>query len=441
MSEHEYTWRPLLTGPAAERARDVVLSIGNDIREMDRATAVESDTDDPFIALLFAYLGKAMSDARSSEFAENIFDAACEHLRGMGQRPALYGGAAGIVWLDAHLNRWFRKADEGEPGADGSAHADEDRYGEVDEVLTRVLAAPPGAYPYELISGFAGFGMAWLERLPEAIAAQHLERIVDSVDASAVTRADWLLWRTPPHWMVGWRRAIAPNGYFNLGVSHGMPGLLVVLARIAHAGIATEKARRLVDGGVEWLLKQRRNDTPAHWFPSWITDDAIPDQASGLRWCYGGLGIGAALATIAQLLQNSRWTKAALEILRSAASVRTMEEAGLVDAGLCHGASGCAHLFNRSFQTTGDPALAEAARHWFDVVLDLRKPGCGLGGYEVWSIPRGTKFDPFSPEKIALNEWVTEARWLTGASGIGLALLAAFSPLEPHWDRLLAIST
>jgi lantibiotic modifying enzyme len=283
--------------------------------------------------------------------------------------------------------------------------------------------------------------MAWLERLPEAIAAQHLERIVDSVDASAVTRADGLSWHTPPHWLVGWQRASAPSGYFNLGVSHGVPGLLVVLARIAHAGIATEKARRLVDGGVEWLLKQRRNDTPAHWFPSWITDDAIPDKASGLHWCYGGLGVGAALAAIAQLLQSSHWTEAALEILRSAASVRTMEEAGFVDAGLCHGASGCAHLFNRAFQTTGDPALAEAARHWFDVVLDLRKPGRGLGGYEAWSTPRGTKIDPFSPEKTATTEWVTEARWLTGASGIGLALLASFSPLQPHWDRLLAIST
>jgi hypothetical protein len=73
-------------------------------------------------------------------------------------------------------------------------------------------------------------------------------------------------------------------------------------------------------------------------------------------------------------------------------------------------------------------------------VLDLRKPGRGLGGYEVWSIPREARFDPLSPERISLNEWVTEARWLTGASGIGLALLAAFSPLEPRWDRLLAIS-
>jgi lantibiotic modifying enzyme len=241
--------------------------------------------------------------------------------------------------------------------------------------------------------------------------------------------------------LVGWQRARAPNGYFNLGVSHGVPGLLVVLARIAHAGIASDKARRLVDRGVEWLLKQRRNDTPAHWFPSWITDDAPPDNGGGLHWCYGGLGIGAALATIGQLLQSSHWTEAALEILRSAASVRMMDEAGINDAGLCHGASGCAHIFNRAFQITGEPALAEAARHWFDVVLDLRKPGCGLGGYEVWSTPQGTTIDPSSPEGIAPIDWVTEARWLTGASGIGLALLAAVSPLEPHWDRLLAIST
>jgi hypothetical protein len=140
-----------------------------------------------------------------------------------------------------------------------------------------------------------------------------------------------------------------------------------------------------------------------------------------------------------QLLGNSQWIDAALDILRGAALVRTMEAAGVVDAGLCHGVTGNAHLFNRVFQATGVPILAEAARYWYGVALDLRRPGRGVGGYQAWTTPRA-KLAPASPERPAAAEWISEVRWLTGASGVGLALLAASSPLEPRWDRLMAIS-
>jgi lantibiotic biosynthesis protein len=33
--------------------------------------------------------------------------------------------------------------------------------------------------------------------------------------------------------------------------------------------------------------------------------------------------------------------------------------------------------------------------------------------------------------------WTGDPGFLTGAAGIGLALLAAVSPVEPEWDRLL----
>jgi hypothetical protein len=34
-------------------------------------------------------------------------------------------------------------------------------------------------------------------------------------------------------------------------------------------------------------------------------------------------------------------------------------------------------------------------------------------------------------------EWRPESGFLTGSAGIGLALLAATTPVEPEWDRVL----
>jgi hypothetical protein len=100
-----------------------------------------------------------------------------------------------------------------------------------------------------------------------------------------------------------------------------------------------------------------------------------------------------------------------------------------VDAGLCHGAAGLAHLFNRMFQATGDPALGEAARGWYARTLDARRPGRGIGGIAA----RVSESDGGS-------RWVADPGLLTGAAGVALALLAGVSSVDPAWDRLLLVS-
>jgi hypothetical protein len=118
-----------------------------------------------------------------------------------------------------------------------------------------------------------------------------------------------------------------------------------------------------------------------------------------------------------------------LAVARRAAQ-RPPEQSGVRDAGLCHGAAGIGHLFNRMYQAMGDPTLGEAARFWFGRTLDMRRPGRGVGGYQA--------FHPVSPGD---DTWVDDRGFLSGSAGIALALLAAVSPVEPAWDRVLLIST
>jgi hypothetical protein len=41
---------------------------------------------------------------------------------------------------------------------------------------------------------------------------------------------------------------------------------------------------------------------------------------------------------------------------------------------------------------------------------------------------------------VGTSRWSDETGFLTGAAGIGLALLAALTPVEPEWDRVLLLS-
>jgi hypothetical protein len=56
----------------------------------------------------------------------------------------------------------------------------------------------------------------------------------------------------------------------------------------------------------------------------------------------------------------------------------------------------------------------------------MRRTGEGVGGFRAQL--------PDERERLV---WIDDPGFLTGAAGIGLALLAAVSPVEPAWDRLL----
>jgi hypothetical protein len=75
-------------------------------------------------------------------------------------------------------------------------------------------------------------------------------------------------------------------------------------------------------------------------------------------------------------------------------------------------------------QAAADSQLADAARFWFAHALEMRTPGRGIAGFTAREA----------------DTWVADPGILTGAAGIGLALLAAITPIEPEWDRILLLS-
>jgi hypothetical protein len=199
--------------------------------------------------------------------------------------------------------------------------------------------------------------------------------------------------------------------------------VIAFLGQVCAAGVTVGKARPLLDGAVRWLLEQDSLDS----FPFWIAPGGTGEKAR-LAWCYGDPGVAAALLWTARLVNEPNWEREARAIAVRVAR-RPAEQSGVVDAGLCHGAAGLAHLFNRMFQATGERRLADAARFWFERALGMQRPGQGIGGYEAWG--------PGVNEELL---WVPDPGLLTGASGIALALLAATTDVEPDWDRMLLVA-
>lgn len=397
-------WKPLLTNGAATRAWSAI---------QDIASALEADPEEPTLAsgaagtaLFWSYYGASTDDETAYARAERLLDRVCTMVPVLD--TSLYSGWAGVGWVFEHLA----------PAEDSS---DDHPNTEIDTELANALSVERWTGDYDLISGLTGVALYALERLPRSSAVAALDRIVTYLEQTASHRDTGLTWHTRPELLPDWYRPRAPDGWDNLGVAHGVPGTINVLARIARCQMLATRARALLDGAVSWMLAQRLDDADA-CYPASLSATGVRASPARSAWCYGDPGIAATLLGAARLAGVPAWEAAALEIAHIAAA-REIGRCGVQDAALCHGAFGLAHIFSRLCNATGDEGLRYAAANWLEQGLAFRRVGEPLAGF-----PR-----------YRHGAWLPAAGLLTGVAGIGLALLAAVSDVEPKWDRILLL--
>jgi len=416
------TWRPLLEGAIAKRATEAARAVAAEIGKRARRRRGGRRPEPSLaggaagIAVFYAYAEEAGLGGRCGSTCRRFLEEAGDAVEAVAMAPALYGGFAGVAWTVAHLERKLSDS-----GMADSTEA-------VDDALRSYLNRPGWRGDYDLVSGLVGFGVYALERLPAPAAMACLEGVVDRLGEAAERGASGVAWHTAPELLPRQQRELCPRGYYNLGLAHGVPGVIAVLGAACAAGARPRKARKLLDSAVTWLLRQKRKGRRGSRFPAWVVPGGKSESCRS-AWCYGDPGVAAALFCAARSVGNSAWEREALEIARRSAA-SPPDEAGVVDAGLCHGAAGLGHVFNRLYQANGDATLRSAARYWFERTLAMRRPGRGVGGFSALGAREdGTRY------------WEDDPGILTGAAGIALALLAATTTVEPEWDRMLLVST
>lgn len=372
-------------------------------------------------ALFHAYFAASGLDGHDhSGLAQAHFEAAAELLPWLQEHPGLFGGYSGMAWaLDHALGQGLLAADP-----EGGAESEEDFNEAIDDALLQELGQRSSIGLCELISGVSGFGLYGLDRQGRGRGEAIARAAVDWLALTAQRPGDQVTWFNAPEALHPLALETQPNGSYNLGLSHGVPGAIGFLAEATAAGIA--EARPLLEGAVSWLLAQAQD----HPNGSRFGYAAGPEgHGSRLAWCYGDLGIAAVLLLAARRMGRADWEAEALALAKGCAR-RPIAGSGTVDAALCHGAIGNAHLFHRLWQATGDAELEAATLTWLRHGLELRRPGQPIAGFQSWRAPQPGASEP---------DYVPDPSLLEGAAGIGLALLAFLAPQEPAWDRFLLV--
>ena len=423
-------WNPILEGELKTRAQEAIDQLADCLHQAEPSSVphgmptsvgvTKSATlasGRAGLALFYAYRARASLRESDDQTASLLLDQAAETVESIRMPPGLFEGFTGVAWAFEHLL--------GERNDLQSEEINE----EIDNVLGSWLDESPWSNTYDLISGLAGLGVYSLERLPRPIAAECIESVVDRLQETARSERAGLSWWTRPEWLDPWSRQRYPGGYHDLGVAHGIPGIVAFLARVCSSGVASRKARTLLEGSVAWLLDQRCEETQGSRYAS-FAGPGIELHPARSAWCYGDPGIASVLMIAARCSGNLAWEREAIDLARQSAH-RPMGETRVVDPGLCHGAAGLAHIYNRLYQATGDTEFRDAATAWFERALAFRHPGRGIAGFSAWN--------PIDAEGSL--GWCADPGLLTGAAGVGLALLAATTDVPPDWDRVMLASS
>ncbi|TMR96553.1 lanthionine synthetase C family protein [Nonomuraea basaltis] len=299
---------------------------------------------------------------------------------------------------------------------------------------------------YDVIEGLTGLGRVVLS-YGDTEPLSYLIALTEPIEVAGTPVPGWLVSHAP---LSG---APAGDGHFNLGLAHGIPGPLALLAVAYRRGFRLPGHEQAMERVAGWLLdwgdgglwpptvtlRQQLDRagvrTHGHAEPE-TPDRTVPTAysrtlpaASHFRpaWCYGTPGVARALFLAGQALDRPEWRQAAVRALHETLA-RPWDEWGMVDAGLCHGWAGMLHVTCRVGRESGDRALLAAADALAGrIVAEFAEDApfgfrySGTGGIEV------------APDRVGLLE---------GAAGIALALhhYCGGEPPATGWDAALLLN-
>jgi hypothetical protein len=436
------TWTPIISRDSnfGSRVWDAIQSIADALanKHYELSFRAKSSIRAYEESLLYGYLAVALNDL---EWARHATQRLNQEIDGAAANPptqvGLFGGLTGLGWIVEHLSHLLQEVSlpseedvyNSIPDLEGDETEDEDLNVEIDAKILKTLLTGNSSKAYDLISGLVGLGTYLIERLPRESAVQGIKSIFCQLESLAEHVDGKIAWYSEPELLPDWQREQCPNGYYNLGVAHGIPGIIHFLGEVSAIGIVEpERSDKLLTGAMSWLIAQQRPLGSRSRFSSWLSPGK-PSNDCRMAWCYGDLGILSVSLQVAHRTGRQDWMDFAEQLLNHCLAYPPAE-AGIADAPLCHGATGVAHMFNRIYQTEGDRRCFDAALLWYERALDFRQPGEGIGGFS--SLTR--------PDPSGRLVWESSPAFLDGAVGVALAFLAAVTGVEPKWDRMLLLS-
>lgn len=256
--------------------------------------------------------------------------------------------------------------------------------------------------------------------LLSADAPEGLSAAVVALVRGTLRQGNEALWSTAPDQIADPAvRDRYPDGLINLGLAHGLGGVVAALALAVRANAAGcgEKALDLAAGSLASAVQfEEGTPTLAYFLP--LGAESGRAGPGHTAWCYGPPGAARALALAGAVLGRPALAQLAGDLL-VASLAQPADVARLDTPGFCHGLAGVLQLTARMALETADPRLIDLVPQLCTRLLGAFEPGSAFG------------FRTTGPRDARLDE----PGLLEGAAGAGLVLMSIGHQPAPGWDQ------
>jgi lantibiotic biosynthesis protein len=407
-------WEPILDNGLSSKAAFVYDSIGNTISKQ-----IELDNK---LDLLRGKVGQLLflshfsrDEKEVSRHLECIFDKIKDDLKVDGALMTGLAGLGYVIKIIQSRNSWL----------------DVDVLNDFFPVVRKFAIKSIDRGNFDFMYGYLGQCYFLLEQVKCDENRELFKEAVRDLESQSIPQEKGIGWINP------WEEKIVLSSIgdkfeskvANLGMSHGLPGIIYILVKLQNVYPELE-ITSLIERALYCLISQeseQNKDETGFYYPIY-SGEMGKLRRGQLSWCYSDLGISMMFYNLWNITGDDQFKSRADKISKSCAKIRGDQIVSMC-SGLCHGASGIAHMFNKVYQITKEEYFKDIALYWYDLLFNdflVRNQNGSI---------QAINFEKKANRRIISNDY----GFLEGLSGIGLSIHTALLGEYPYWDKLLLL--
>ncbi|XLS30477.1 lanthionine synthetase LanC family protein [Flavobacteriaceae bacterium M23B6Z8] len=250
------------------------------------------------------------------------------------------------------------------------------------------------------------------EKYKQEEVLNYIDLFIDSLLENKVENEKGIYW---------YDSSMTEKNIVNLGLAHGISGILVFLTKIKNQGYENPKMDYLIEGIIKSLVSFKNKNPYNCYFPSNYSENGS-EAGSRLAWCNGDLGIAYAMLYSAETLKKTDLRKEAIEVINglyhrriSNSEIDHFEENFFFDTAFCHGLSGITYTLAKINELLKNPLIDKRIDYWKGELLHNLNTQLNIKGDIYYPAYKQDKDHSYVLDTCSM---------LAGLTGTGLVLLS-----------------
>jgi hypothetical protein len=204
----------------------------------------------------------------------------------------------------------------------------------------------------------------------------------------------------------------------NLGVPHGITGIILILTLIKEKNIHGLEIDKLILFFVDKIISYESVNTEFYF--TTIIRSENEKTPSALAWCYGDLMAGYAIFKAGSMFNNTVYRDYGLKVLRKTTNRMDIYNDNLV---LCHGFPSIICIYDELFSQTKDIVFFNASKKWKVIAYTEFKK----------------EFNKYIKDNSVTNTFFNNTSLFYGFPGFILSLITEKSEIVDNWKKCLLL--